>query len=569
MTTLEQKRNNSLLGNKYFVIFVFFAIGFSIYGNVIGGKFLWDDDNNIVNNSYIKDGGHIGDFFTKDLLAGSGQTIGWYRPALLISYAIDYGIWHLNPVGYHLTNIFLHVFSSLILFLIVLKIFYKWSVAFLSSLLFLIHPVQTEAVSYISGRADLLLVFLSLSSFYFFLLFQESNTVKRSAIFYGASILSFVLALLSKETAIVFPLLLILFILTLGKRAGRLSFEKTSLIIAPFLAISAVYQILRMTLLNFGHSFTVSGADIGHRMLMFLKAMPIYWKLIFIPLDLHYHFERKLVINGWDWMIATSIAVLILIVLSYVRLNSQRKFIIFGLGWFFISLIPVSGVFVAINFIIGERWLYFSAVGIFIFIALCIDKISTAISSKRNKSILIILLVIYLSFLGVLGVKRNFVWKNGVSLLTDTLKYAPNDPKLHNSLGLEYIKEGQDDEALQEFKLASSIDPADALIHYNLGVFYATHKINKEAIYEFEKMVSLNQNLKFGYGMLADLNYQNKEYVETLSWLEKLSVISQDSWEVYYKLAIAYNLLGDKKNSDGALNQAIKLNPDLMNKLRQ
>ena len=154
-------------------------------------------------------------------------------------------------------------------------------------------------------------------------------------------------------------------------------------------------------------------------------------------------------------------------------------------------------------------------------------------------------------------------------MLTNTLKYAPNDPKLHNSLGLEYIKEGQDDEALQEFKLASSIDPADALIRYNLGVFYATHKMSEEAINEFEKMVSLNQNLKFGYGILADLNYQNKEYTETVKWLEKLSEISPDSWEVYYKLGIVYNLMGDNDNSNKVLNQAIKLNPELINKLKK
>ncbi len=176
------------------VLVVYTFLGFIIYSNTIGGKFLFDDNDTIVGNTYIRDFKHIKEIFTQDVTAGSGSIIGWYRPVLLLSYTVDYSIWQLSYYGYHLINILLQIFSSIVLFFIVFKLFNKIRTSFLSGLIFLIHPVQTEAVSYISDRADLLLVFFLLISLLALQFFMEVEDTRKRIILLSLSLGSFIVA---------------------------------------------------------------------------------------------------------------------------------------------------------------------------------------------------------------------------------------------------------------------------------------------------------------------------------------------------------------------------------------
>src|SRR3989337_99951 len=182
----------------------------AIYINSLGGDFIWDDIEQIVENPAIKDIGNIPSFFTSDLWRLiSNPTIGsyYYRPFFLLSLAGDYSRWELNPFGYHITNLALHALASFLIYQIGRRLFLNSTPAFLGSMFFAVHPVHVESVAWISGRTDPMAALFFLLSFYFYILFRDGKGLTM-LIF---SLISYFFSLLSKEIGITLPLLLLVY----------------------------------------------------------------------------------------------------------------------------------------------------------------------------------------------------------------------------------------------------------------------------------------------------------------------------------------------------------------------
>lgn len=178
--------------------------GFLVYFNTLKNPLFWDDYDGILNNVYIKDFRYWPKFFTENLIAGAGFLSDYWRPMVLMVFSLGWHLWKDNVVGFHLVNIILHITNAILLFFVLFKIIRKETLCFLIALIFLIHPLQTEAVSYVSGIADPLsvfFIFLSLLSFVVFIESQKKKFLITTSIFY-------IFALMSKETTIVTPALL-------------------------------------------------------------------------------------------------------------------------------------------------------------------------------------------------------------------------------------------------------------------------------------------------------------------------------------------------------------------------
>ena len=143
-----------MLNTRTFHIAILIIIVFACYFNVLGGAFLWDDSSLVVNNELIRDIRHIPKMFAFD--AWPTEFASFYRPIQLVTYGIDYAFWKLNPVGYHITNSLIHCGVVVLLYFLLAMFFCNRRNALLCSLIFAVHPIHTEAVSYISGRADIL-----------------------------------------------------------------------------------------------------------------------------------------------------------------------------------------------------------------------------------------------------------------------------------------------------------------------------------------------------------------------------------------------------------------------------
>ncbi|MCM8805060.1 MAG: hypothetical protein NC833_07395, partial [Candidatus Omnitrophica bacterium] len=161
-----------------------------VYINSIFNPFIFDDYSLIVENPLIKNFKFFKEYFTKNLYEVSRDISGFYRPLQTISYFIIYKLFKLNPIPYHLLNIFLHIGCSILIF-ILLKEIYEEKISFLVSLLWSIHPINTESITYISGTADPLFLFFGLLGIYLY------NLNK-----FPLSLLCFILSLISKETGI-------------------------------------------------------------------------------------------------------------------------------------------------------------------------------------------------------------------------------------------------------------------------------------------------------------------------------------------------------------------------------
>ncbi|HLP44331.1 MAG TPA: hypothetical protein VK469_00185, partial [Candidatus Kapabacteria bacterium] len=258
-----------------FFLIILLAVNVLLYLPSLQHDFLKDDFRLIVENQRIKT-------FKSFLNSLNGQFFSfpdfpylhYWRPLTLFTFYLNYQIWGLNPLGFHLANILLNAFNAILLFLFFYFISKKVFPAFFISLFFSIHPVHVEAVSWISGRTDLLAAFFIFSAALLFLLFLE----KEKKTFYIFSVICFILALLAKENAVLFPLAAA-FLISRDITKKNIK-KKWYLVILPFVAVDIVYLMLHRSftgMQNILQNFSLK--DI----LLIFKTVGVYTEFILSP----------------------------------------------------------------------------------------------------------------------------------------------------------------------------------------------------------------------------------------------------------------------------------------------
>ncbi|TAK08083.1 hypothetical protein EPO44_03070, partial [bacterium] len=190
---------------KLLHIFLIVCFATLFYTNSFANFFVWNDWTLIIENFLIKDWRNLPEIFTSAFwkpLVGEPSQI--YRPLLSLSFMADFAVWGLNPWGYHLTNTLFHILNSILIYFLA-RVYVPAIPALMATLLFAVHPIHTEAVTYISGRGELIMTFFLLSGVLVFLKSEK----RTSWLFYLVSLPLFFFALLTKETAVIFPLLLL------------------------------------------------------------------------------------------------------------------------------------------------------------------------------------------------------------------------------------------------------------------------------------------------------------------------------------------------------------------------
>ncbi|MFZ5933038.1 MAG: tetratricopeptide repeat protein [Patescibacteria group bacterium] len=557
---------------KYIILII--CIGFVLYLNSLWNPFIWDDYIIIVDNPLIKTW-NFSQFFSIKGPVGSNLLIGWYRPLLLISYSLDYHFWGLNPFGFHLINLLIHITSGVLVYKIGQRLTPNKFICFLASLFFIIHPIQTEAVSYISGRGDLFLVLSLLLSIWFLEKSYVSKEKNKKNRFYAFSIISFTGGLLSKETAIIFPVLVSLFFFSfLEEKISKISTKRFLFITLPYFLITFTYGFIQ--LINSKNWLTVSGnadiykSSILSRSVMFLKAFYVYVETLIFPLDLHYRTETILDDSISDPRVLISAVILSLFLFTIIKFWKKKRIISFGLTWFLISLIPVSNIFIPLNFIIGLRWLYLGLIGFFIACASLFGELFNFLENGFFKKALISLLIIYLVFLSLLSIKRNFMWGNPITFFKQILKYDPSNYKIHLELGVEYVTLGNTEEAVREFNTSITLNPFPPNAYFNLGLLYKNNKDYENAIKYFE--IAANKNFVTAYTELASIYAGRKDYNKALGYLYRLSSILPNSWKVYSQMGDVFFLKGDYENAELMWTRALTISPnnvEVVQKLNQ
>lgn len=342
---------------------VVILLTFCMYMNSLNASFIWDDKYLVRDNSLIRDFRSIPKVFTTDLFHGSAKQSRFYRPLQNISYMFDYHISRLNPFTYHVHNVALHILNAVLIF-VILYIFVGSFIAFITSLLFAVHPIHVEAVTYISGRADLLVTFFMLFSLFLYSCYYRKGCQK----FYRYALFAFLCSLLSKELALVFPLAVFLFSKSFLNGCAAPSNRKFNPIWG-FLFVDAAYILWRYLILG---SRSLAAYPVAHdfnaRFLFFLKSVIIYIKKLIIPTDLTMSYTVKLPSGMFDIWVLSSLVLLVAILSFLPYLYKRKRIIFFGIVWFFIFLLPQSNLF-AINAFLADHFIYVSSIGFFLVIS--------------------------------------------------------------------------------------------------------------------------------------------------------------------------------------------------------
>jgi len=480
------------------IIIGIIAAGIAAYANALPNEMFFDDSQGITDNAYIKDWKYLPNLFSESLTSGSGFVSSYWRPLLLIIYSAEWHLWGNSPVGFHAVNIFFHLASATLVFFLLRRLFQKIGPAAIAALLFAIHPVQTEAVTYVSGLGDPLSLFLMLLGTYGFV-------ALRSKWKYAAILALFVLALMTKERSVVFPGMLLLADLFMWRTRdfSLVPFwqfvKQSALRITPFALLSGVYLYLRHTVLlnisegtpNMPLEYLASAAT---RALTFLSVLPDYFSFIFAPIGLHMErsFGIEIPTSFFEPMVL--LGTVITLALGGLGIWAWKKHpaYTFGVLWFFIMMFPVSGILSPVAGILYEHYLYAPIIGIAFIIGLGAYWLYEKIPSRRGRIALLGAGAVLAILLIVQTASQNTYWKDGITFYTETLRYVPQSSKMLNNLGMEYAAAGNFIQAEEAYRSAIHFSPSSPIPLHNLGnLYYETGQLEKAvALYRAAIQVS-------------------------------------------------------------------------------
>jgi len=587
-------------------------VGFAIYANSLKGEFIWDDHAFVKDNAYIRDLKHIYDIFTKSTASGAGYADDFYRPLQIFTYLIDYSIWGLNVFGYHLTNILLHILVGLTLYGLLRILFGNKILSLLASLLFVTHPIQTEAVCYISGRSDLLSSLFMLLCLIFYIRQLYSGDRR----FFVLTLLSYTLSLLSKENAVILPVILLLYHYAFRNEAPRIkthgflernteaaklhlqpegcgSFRRCLGVLftrcpealayaqdsAPSVGERAeltegfwprMYKI-KFKLLLFMFIITVMYIllrplkiellDLNilfKRTPGFFVAIVDYLRILFFPFNLHMEYGNRIFTFTYTKAILGLAILSFLLIYAFPR-RDRNKLFFFSTGWFLINLLPTSGLLTKSAFYMAEHWLYLPSVGFFLIFA----ETLLFLHSKKSLKILIKTSIIgVLFFYSYLTILQNKYWNNEISFYKRTLQYAPESARLYNNLCRSYVESGKNKEALVSCGKAIKIKPNYPEAYCNLGDAYRNIGNNIEAMAAYNKATKINPKFAFAYFRLGQLYSAAGNSEEAIKKYERVIEINPNFPDAYNMLCDTYLLANRNPEALQTCRKSLRFNPN-------
>lgn len=487
MKDLSEKISNL---KNWHIFLILFLLGWLAYINVLNGEFIWDETALIVKNEYTHSFKYFAKWFTDDSIAGSGLTHGnLYRPFSTVIYAAVYAVFGLNTIPYHVANILLHITNAFFVYLLLQKFDFKKFGSLLAAAIFLLHPVQTESVSYIAGLPDVLSPFFVLLGI--LLLLGKPRPITLAIIL--------ILAILSKETGIIFvPLAAIALYFKKDNftKTEMNSKIKTLIILST---ITLTYILLRSTILNFSGTFSLSFAESVYsqnalfRVYTFFAVLVEYAILIFYPANLY--FEKALEIYAY---ISPQVAVGILIaaittIMAVISYHKRRHFL-FAYAWFIVSIVLVSGVLIPSNATYKEHWLYMPLIGIAFLIASIWEGLKNNRQQKTFKAAVAILLIIFVSQV----INRNREWKSVETFFKNEIEHYDGSSRVHEQFGRYYFEKKNYETAIEHFQRGIEADKGNFVpsLRINLGHAYLAIKNLDAAVNEyFTVLESYPENL--------------------------------------------------------------------------
>jgi pentatricopeptide repeat protein len=521
-------------------------LGFAVYANSLTGKFVYDDNILIAKNLFVKKWPPSPKFFTASIGIFGGIQTPFYRPIQMVSYAVDYRLWKMNVVGYHLVNMLLHVLAALCVYRLIDILFMDRIVSVITAVFFVLHPVHTTVVSYISTRAESLYLLFMLIAFIFYI----KSARAKGPLPYIVMLLSYSLSLLSKENAVIFPFLILLYHYAFKERIGIGRFVSVS-------SLAFIYVLLRLTALQYLLSGIKAGATLFQRIPGFFVALSTYVRLLFLPLGLHIEYGDEL-FSLADPRALSGMVMLAALIFCIFKTRKTNRLVFFSLSWFLLTLLPVSNLY-RLNSYMSENWLYLPSIGAFLAAA---GYLAALLRRKNLRVFAAILTVCLASFYSYLTVRQNETWHDPVRFYERTLKYAPRSAKAYNNLGLIYYGSGIQEKAAACYKKAIELMPGLASSYNNLANVYSEMGRLEDAIEMYEKAAEADDKDFFSCYHLGLAYYKRGRLEEAIAMYKKAIQLNPNVPEPYNNLGSVYYNMDKRDESIAAFRKALEVDPD-------
>jgi hypothetical protein len=474
-----------MIKNKILHIVILATLAFGVYANSLGGEFVYDDKPMIVSYDLVKDISRFPETFVS-ATSIYGNT-NYYRPFQTISNMLDYFLWGRESFGFHLTNVLLHVLTVVLLYLFLLMLFENRAISFISSLFLAVHPVNTSVVSYIAGRADpMLFSFMLLCLLLYVKRYYYEGRVLSSFF----SLVFFACALLSKELAMMIPLVLVFFdayaVRFTDLKKKRMEMQRYY----PYLAILGIYIFFRVTRMSFFAEGSIEPFPFMNRMITAPYNLMQYLRILVLPYDLHIGRVPWVSRSAADPRIIFSFIFDVAAIYAAFLVRKKYRHIWFGTCWFLVFILPALNVITPLFYTLAENWLYIPSAGFYIIaasICLAIHEKLLSVSSRYFRYVCPgIVFLVTITLAGV-TINQNNVWKDEISLGKNTLRFNPREFKIYNNMGVVYLSRGELDKAEEAFKKCLRIKPDTGMAYFNLYRVYKARGENKKAAENLKK----------------------------------------------------------------------------------
>ena len=542
-----------------------FFITLAIYIPSLNNGFIWDD--NVIIDHQIHTLRDARTFFFP--VRTQESTPAYYRPAVGLSLVLDYSLHYKNPRGYHLTNILINLLNVLLVFLLSLNLFelmevrHRHLLSFMAALLFALHPLHVESVSWIAGRTDLVVAFFSLLAFLSYVLFRKEKNISVLL----AGFVFYFFALLSKENGIGLLLLFPLFdLLVLRKKL-----HKTLLPFVFFLLITASYFYLR-----YRAGCLVAPPGAGEEPTLFSKAITLIYAFGFYLRKLVYPLPLSMFIDKVPHELYIGLLPLLYLFILAISLMKRGR-AAFLLLWILLTLGP--SLLIAISRLastpLAERYLYLPSAGFALLVPYGLYRIGRPI---KKEVLLLYLLVPYLLWFAIETLDRQRVWKDDLSLWADAVKKAPRSALPHNEYGMALRERGLIEDAEREFLTALTSNSREskswkayaatnlALIYMDRDEYDAAEKYLKEALEFYPNYPIALYDLGLLYLIRAKNEGENGEpnralLIKAGKTLKRAVRADPNFIRAHLMLGEAYYLYGKPEKAKEHLEKVIELDP--------
>ena len=509
------------------------AVTLAVYWQVRHFDFVFDDVAYVTENNHLRSG------ITAESVrwAFSTKYFGLWNPLIWLSLMLDYQLYGLHPGAYHMTNLILHILTTLLLF----SLFHRmtgalWKSAFVAAF-FALHPLHVESVAWIAERKDVLSAFFWMLTLYLYAYYAENPSAKK----YLLVLLAFVCALMSKPMVVTLPVVMILLDYWPLKRfesnknnpwLWQLK-EKWPLFVLSAVLVTIIFYAPGETetlLKTFPLSDRLANAPV---------AFMTYLAKTFWPYGLAILYPFNADIPAWQ-VLGAVLIILAMTVFTLLKIR-HLPFLFAGWFWFAITIAPVLGIIqisLSTPYAMADRYHYLPSIGIAVIIAWGLPHLF----AHRNalKKILFSAGIIFIVSMSILTWKQCSRWFNTVTLFSHTLKITENNYVAHNNLGLTLYKAGRINDAILHYNKAIAIKPDYAIAYNNRGNVYSQLKRHSNALEDLNEAIRLRPDLADAYNNRGSVYFRMQDYKKSIKDFNEAIRLKPSFSFAYQNLGLAY-----------------------------